>query len=229
MNPRSIFLLSVIMIVILVAGCWADFPDSRFNLDGAPPADTVGKDVALQDGPVTPPDGRPDTRTDGTPPDTMLPGDLKPPTDYKPPEDTQPPPDTVVQPDLGNCPTACVNGCNNNVCELSCATGCTCPPGWDCTVDCPKSGCQGPIDCSSGKACTITCGDSACSGAINCGLGLCTITCANKACTGQISCATSCGCSVDCKTGSSCTGAVICPSVCSNACGPNDGCDNCTP
>jgi hypothetical protein len=210
----------VAALVVMAGGCWADFPDSRFDRDGGadqPPAQDLPAPEAL-------PDGAADLPRDATPTDAVTEG---------------------VQPDQGPCPAAC-SSCTDGVCQLPCAKGCTCPAGWSCEISCGANGCDGDVDCSQGTDCTVDCLNNSCSGAITCGSGTCMITCDSFSCLGAItcgagycsvtcnknsckapiSCAASCGCSVDCRS-ASCTGNIACPPACSGGCYPNDNCDNC--
>jgi hypothetical protein len=219
----------------------------------------VVRDGQTTDAPV---DTKPlDTKSPDTkpPPDTKLPADSPP--DTKPP-DTNPVPDAPVpdapvpdtsQPDLFTvdtvppdtslpdagqpdgfiCSPLCTNACAGGICVLNCAAGCTCPPGHDCQITCPKNTCSGDIDCKQAKSCTISCAENACAGKIQCGKssscylkcggagsckgdiqceGPCTINC-TMGCGSKIDC-TGGPCDITCATGA-CMGTVNCSSACS--------------
>ncbi len=112
------------------------------------------------------------------------------------------------QSDSGPCPTACINGCADGVCQLDCAKGCTCPPGYTCKVECKGGSCQKSIDCSKAKACVISCDQNACNLPIDCGGASCTIGCFKSSCNGPILCGTG-GCKVTCSD-KSCQNLIRC-------------------
>jgi len=107
---------------------------------------------------------------------------------------------TGTAPAGGSCPAIC-DSCNAGLCLISCVGGAsgkcdggvTCPPGWDCKVDCVDAqSCQNDtIDCpNDGHACDVQCipsgGNQSCQGAtINCGDGPCALTCGgDQGCSG---------------------------------------------
>ena len=155
--------------------------------------------------------------------------------------------DTGPVPDVGNCPIGCTS-CTGGICQLACSNGCVCPTGWDVAITCGNQGCLGAIDCSKATnvtiscgpaasctgnltcgtgTCTVTCDDNSCLGDITCGAGFCTVTCLKNSCKGDVDCSSSCGCSVECAPGGSCSGIQICPPACGNQCSTGHNCDNC--
>ena len=175
-------------------------------------------------------DGGTDTAADGPPGDLPLNDaatlDGPPPFDGPPSPDTQAPPDgPVVITDLGPCPAVC-SSCSGDTCKLPCASGCTCPAGWSCDIDCWAKICVGDIDCSAAKDCDLKCASTSCTGTVICGTGRCDVTCASGSCSGGVDCSKSCACSVSCASGSCGTG-VTCPPFCNNKCTAADGCDQC--
>jgi len=207
-------------------------PDGPAGPDGPtdlPVADDGSADSAAPDGQTS----------DGQPPDQPPPPDLPLPDVL--------PPDTGPPPDLGACPAACTS-CAGGTCQLDCSAGCVCPAGWnvaitcgnqtclgdidcskatDVTISCgPKASCTGGITCGSGT-CTVSCDDNSCLGSIKCGPGYCSVTCDKSSCKGDLDCSASCGCTLSCLSGASCSAKQICPPLCMNQCAPNHNCNNC--
>ena len=155
-------------VLLILSGCWADFPDSRFQRDSRP-ADLP---PVVPDAPIVPDAPAPDgPAPDGPAPDTGLPDHHVV--------------DAHVFPDGTGCPGVCTGGCQGTTCIMTCPNACTCPPGWDCEVVCGSNGCAGKVDCSLAHDCTVACGSGySCSGGIFCGTGDCTVTCPPNACPG---------------------------------------------
>ena len=168
--------------------------------DGDGPADASPADGALEGAPDLP-------LTDARPPDQM------------------PPDSPVVYHDLGPCPAVC-SSCSGATCKLPCASGCVCPPGWSCDIDCWAKICVGAVDCSAAADCSLKCASTSCTGLVTCGSGRCDVTCASGSCLGGVDCAKSCACTVSCASGA-CGPGVTCPPACNNKCSSSDACDNC--
>lgn len=198
---------------IVLSGCWADFPDERFNVDAVTAVDQRPDDLATSDrsGPAD---------ADAATPDTV------------PAVDAPPCPAACTAGCQGS---TCVMTCDNNCvcpagwdCQISCgSTGCQgnvdCSQGRNCDVSCGVGqSCTGDITCGSGT-CTVACPASTCQGTITCGPGMCQVTCGPGACD-TVDCSLSCGCTVAC--GPAACGTVTCPPACKK-CGEKDGCDNC--
>lgn len=176
----------VVLVVLVNAGCMVSFPESLLQ-DGAG-TDDAGGDLSVRD------QGRDafPVVADGPHPD-RLPG-----------PDTRLPPDGPSVDVPTGCPAVCKNNCSGGICDVECGTGCVCPAGFACVVNCGNGGCNGPITCASGQ---------------------CVVNCGNGGCNDDIDCSSACGCSVACGKGG-CQGSITCPLACS-ACLDTSGCDNC--
>ena len=114
-------------------------------------------------------------------------------------------------PDASNCPANCTScDLGSKTCFIDCdKTSCTnmvtCPPGFNCDIQCSTSGsCRNGVNCTQGQSCIVTCsGDSACRG-VTCGSGPCDVECSGPSSCKTINCESSCRCDVNCFPGSLC-------------------------
>jgi hypothetical protein len=118
------------------------------------------------------------------------------------------------------CPSVC-DLCQDGTCFIKskCMTGCTCPAGMPCQVQCAAGSCKGNIDCSAATGCTIICGKDCAK--VRCGTGACDVTC-DGGC-GEVDCSAASSCTIVCNAlvmTSACTGLVTCGSgACEVTCG----------
>ncbi len=118
------------------------------------------------------------------------------------------------------CPSICTScDLSSMTCKIACtgatancANDVTCPPGFNCQINCVPGGSCKIVDCTDAASCSVTCTGQGSCRQVNCGATACDVQCTGSESCRGVACGSSCACDVACGDTASCQ-SVFCSHI----------------